>query len=263
MPYDAQHALEHPEVAAWALGALDPDDRAAFEEHLQSCEHCQAEAAEFAPVAEGLKFAAPAVEAPADLEFKTVAAVQYAAMAESRTEPEPEPGSRPELVPKPSSTGKASRWWHLRWTNPLMSVATALGAAALTAAVFIGVQLSQVAAPAVVASFDLKAQPGQHGSATAALRDGTGGYAIQLTVKNLPKLRNGQFYECWYAGQNNRPRHPELIAAGTFAARNGTFNMWSAADPAEFKIMQITAEQPGNASQHGKIILSGITQAST
>ena len=261
MPYDAQHALEHPEVAAWVLGALDPDDLAAFEEHLQYCEQCQAEAAEFAPVGEGLKFAAPAVTPPADLELKTVSAVQYAAMAQWRTEPEP--GSRPELVPKPSSTGKASRWWHLHWTNPLLSVVTALGAAALTAAAFIGVQLSQIAAPAVVASFDLKAQPGQHGSAMAAARDVTGGYAIQLTVKNLPKLRNGQFYECWYAGQNNRPGNPELITAGTFAASNGTFNMWSAADPAKFKTMQITVEQAGNASQPGKIILSGIAQAST
>ena len=26
MPYDAQHALEHPEVGAWVLGALDADD---------------------------------------------------------------------------------------------------------------------------------------------------------------------------------------------------------------------------------------------
>ena len=33
--------------------------------------------------------------------------------------------------------------------------------------------------------------------------------------------------------------------------------MWSAADPAKFKIMQITAEQPGDAGQHGQVILSG------
>ena len=82
-------------------------------------------------------------------------------------------------------------------------------------------------------------------------------------MKNLPKLRNGQFYECWYADLNNRPGNPERITAGTFAASNGTFNMWSAADPAKFTTMQITAEQAGNASQHGKIILSGIAQAST
>jgi hypothetical protein len=262
MPYDAQHALEHPEVAGWALGALDSDDLAAFEEHLQSCEQCQTEAAEFAPVAEGLMFAAPAAEPPDDLELKTVAAVQYAVMAASRAEPAPAPAPAVATAPgpKPSSASKASRWWHVHWTNPLLSVVTALGAAAVTAAGFIGVQVSQVAAPAVAASFNLKAQPGQTGSATATARHANGGWEIQLTARHLPKLGQSQFYECWYAGRNNRPGHLELITAGTFVGSNGTFTMWSAADPATFKIMQITIEEPGNASQHGKVILQGVAQ---
>jgi hypothetical protein len=33
--------------------------------------------------------------------------------------------------------------------------------------------------------------------------------------------------------------------------------MWSAADPRSFPTMQITAEQPGDAGQHGQVILSG------
>jgi hypothetical protein len=39
-----------------------------------------------------------------------------------------------------------------------------------------------------------------------------------------------------------------------------TLNMWSAADPARFKVMQITLERPGDAGQHGQVILSGIAQ---
>ena len=208
---------------------------------------------------EASHFAAPAAEPPPDLEFKTLAAVQYAVMAESQTQPEAP--SEP-AAPKPSSAGKASRWWHLHWTNPLLSVVTALGAAAVTAAAFIGVQVFQASAPAVAASFSLHAQPGQSGSATATVRHADGGWEIKLTVKDLKKLGPDQFYECWYAGPNNRPGHPQLITAGTFAGSNGTFNMWSAADPAKYKIMQITAEQPGNASQHGKVILSGTAQTS-
>ena len=117
MPYDAQHALEHPEGAAWALGALDPDDAAEFGEHLQFCDRCQAEVAEFAPVANSLALAAPAAEPPDDLEYKTLAAVQYAVMAEGRTEPEAATPASPALTiasePKPNSTSTASRWWHL------------------------------------------------------------------------------------------------------------------------------------------------------
>ena len=109
------------------LGASDSNDLAAFEEHLQSCEQCQTEAAEFAPVVEGLKFAAPAVEPPDDLERKTVAAVQYAVLAARRAEPEPTPAPAVANAPgpKPSSTSKARRSWHRHWTNPLLSVATA------------------------------------------------------------------------------------------------------------------------------------------
>ena len=140
---------------------------------------------------------------------------------------------------------------------------TALGAAVVTAAAFLGVQVFRATAPAVAASFSLHAQPGQSGSAMATARHADGGWAIQLTVKDLRKLGPGQFYQCWYAGPGSRPGHLDLITAGTFAASNGTFSMWSAADPDEYTTMQITAGQPGNASPHGKLILSGTTRASS
>jgi hypothetical protein len=97
MPYDAQHALEHPETAAWALGALDPGDAAAFEEHMQSCQQCQEQAAEFAPVVRSIALAAPADIPPPDLLAKTLAGVRRAALAEGPAEPKPEPDPWPEL----------------------------------------------------------------------------------------------------------------------------------------------------------------------
>lgn len=209
-------------------------------------------------MARSLALAAPAAEPPPDLELKTLAAVQYAVTAERRTQPGP--AAQPEAAaPKPSPAAKASRWWHLHWTNPLLPVATALGGAAVTAAAFIGVQVTATA-PAVAASFSLHAQPGQTGSGTATVRYADGGSEVQLTVKDLNKLGPDQFYECWYAGPTSRPGHPDLITAGTFAGSNGTFSMWTAADPDRYKIMEITAEQPGNIGQHGKVILSGTAQ---
>jgi len=262
MAYDAQHALDHPEVAGWALGALDPDDMPAFEEHLRSCEQCQAQVAEFTAVAKSLALAAPAAEPPAGLELKVVAAVQYAVMADSAatSTAAPAPTTVAQAEPKPNSSAKAHRWWHLHWTNPLYA---ALAAAAVTAAAFLGSTLFQTA-PAPAATIKLTAQPGFTGSGLATARHTEGGFEIRLTVKDLPVQGPGQFYECWYAGPNNRPGHPELITAGTFVVNGSgsqTLNMWSAADPAKFKIMQITLEQPGNASQHGKVILSGTAEA--
>jgi hypothetical protein len=37
-------------------------------------------------------------------------------------------------------------------------------------------------------------------------------------------------------------------------------SMWTAADPRQFRTMEITAESPGDASQHGRVILSGVAR---
>ncbi len=244
MPSDVNHALEHPDAAGWVLGALDPADAHAFEAHLRSCEACQATVAGFEPVARGLRIAAPAAEPPADLQARTVAAVQYAVMA----------AGRPEQAP-----GKASRWWHLHWSNPFLPLFTAVAAAVVTAGAFIGVLIVQSAAPALAASYVLTPSPGLAGSATATARDVAGGYQIQLTAKDLPKLGPGEFFECWYADPDSRPGHPDLISGGTFSG-DGTFTMWTAADPGAYKVMKITVEKAGTGSQQGQVILSGTAQ---
>ena len=38
--------------------------------------------------------------------------------------------------------------------------------------------------------------------------------------------------------------------------------MWSAANPQVFKTMQMTAERPGDAGQHGQVILTGTARRS-
>jgi hypothetical protein len=252
MVYDARHALEHPEVAGRALGSLDPDEVAAFEQHLQTCEQCRGEVAEFTPVAESLALAAPAAEPPGDLEFKVVAAVRYAAMAESAAvSAVPEaPATTPQTEVKPSATTKARRWWHLDWTNPLLS---ALAAAAVTAAAFLGATLFQ-SAPALAATFTLRPQPGQVGSGTAVARNVAGGFQIKIDLKHLAKLGPGQFYECVYVGQGGR----ELVSGGTFLTSNGTVTMQSAANPSQFRIIQIRREQPGVDVQHAPVVLTGV-----
>jgi hypothetical protein len=98
VPFDMSHALEHPDAAAWALGALDPEDSRSFADHLRSCVQCQELAAGFEFVAEALAHSGPVVGPSADLEARTVAAVQYAVMAASR--------------PTPAGL-KAHSWWHL------------------------------------------------------------------------------------------------------------------------------------------------------
>jgi hypothetical protein len=250
--YDARHALEHPEVAGWALAVLDPDDAAAFKRHLQTCEQCQVEVAEFTPVARSLPLAASAVEPPAGLELAVVAAVQYAAMAQSAaTSPVPEaPATSVQADVKQEATAKDRRWWHLHSANPLFA---ALAAAAVTAAAFLGATFFE-SAPALAATFTLHPQPGQIGSATAAARRVTGGYQIKINLKHLARLSPGQFYECVYVGQGGG----ELVSGGTFSTGNGTVTMQSAANPGEFRMIEIRREQPGVDVQHAPVVLTGI-----
>jgi hypothetical protein len=228
MVYDARHALEHPEVAGWALGSLDPGDVPAFEQHLQTCEQCRGEVAEFTPVAESLALAAPAVEPPAGFELKVVAAVQYAAMAESAATvsavPEPLAATTRADV-KPGTPAKTRRWWHLHWTSP----------------------------PACRPGRrrgDRGCLPRRH---TVRVSTGTGRHLHPPPAARTSRLGHGQFYECVYLGHGGG----ELVSAGTFLTSNGPVTLRSAANPREFRIIQIRREQPGVDVQDAPVVLTG------
>ena len=225
---------EHPDAAGWVLGLLEPDDSVRYEEHLRSCQQCQLAVAEVGPAARLLQAALPAIELmddaepPADLGQRIVARVEQAARRATRR----------------------------RRGVRLIAVAAAVIIAAVVA-VTIGVTGP---APALAFSFSLHAPPGGAASAAVTAQQTGDGFSIRLAVQHLPPLPAGLFYECWYAGPDNRPGQPDLITAGTFivdSRGDATVQMWSAADPRRFPTMQITAERPGDAAQHGQIVLSG------
>lgn len=61
------HTQFQENLPAYALGALDPEELAALEEHLQTCEICRAELAEYQRVSSGLMAALPPVPPPASV----------------------------------------------------------------------------------------------------------------------------------------------------------------------------------------------------
>jgi hypothetical protein len=80
-----------PEVAAWLLGCMEPDDGLRFGDHLMSCGTCRLSAAELEPAAELLlgsysvsrPAADPGLSAgsrlPAGLQARTLARIRQAA----------------------------------------------------------------------------------------------------------------------------------------------------------------------------------------
>jgi anti-sigma-K factor RskA len=248
MPPDAIGELGHPEAAAWALGALDPGEAERFQAHLQSCGGCGIAVAEFEQVARALAHPPPELEPPPDLQARTLASVRSAVMSARQAQPNPQPGP-----------AKASRWRHWHWSFPVFSVAAALGAT-VVAIVVVLAQVVQTAPAQAQTVIPLHAASGSAASGQATAVHSDGGWSIRLTVHHLPPLGPGRFYECWYAGPDNRPGHPELITAGTFTVGpggTGSFTMWRAANPHVFKTMQITAERSGDPGQHGQVILAG------
>jgi len=238
---DALAEAGHEDAAGWVLGILDPADHERFEAHLASCQSCQETVAELGAPAAMLKAALPVmetlpgIEPPAELRARTLAAVEQAARKSTR------------------------RRWTPRRTISAAAVAVIAAVTAIVAS------LVTSAAPALAFTIPLHATTyGGAASGSAVAHHTADGWSIQLSVNHLKPLPSGQFYECWYAGPGNRPGHPDLITAGTFTVNpsgSATLQMWSAADPHSFPVMQITAEQPGDASQHGQIILSGKARA--
>jgi len=66
----------HELVAAYALDALDADERRDYEAHLAGCEQCRTTLAELAETTGALALAAPATDPPVDLRGRILAAAR-------------------------------------------------------------------------------------------------------------------------------------------------------------------------------------------
>ena len=100
MQPEGQVDLAHPEAADWVLGTLESAESEEFQRHLTGCGHCQLAVAEFGHIGRILQHLPPTVEAPPDLEARTIASVLAAAA-----------GDRPEMqaAAGPGATAQATQ----------------------------------------------------------------------------------------------------------------------------------------------------------
>jgi hypothetical protein len=99
---------------------------------------------------------------------------------------------------------------------------------------------------------------GQPPEGATARQDTSGSWTISLTVSHLKSFGDSQWYTCWYLSRNG-----QVTSAGTFLVRDSgswTFPMTSAADPHDFRTMEITLGPPSKSGElAGPVILSGQT----
>ena len=286
-----QADLAHPEAADWMLGALPPAGAEEFQRHLTSCGHCQLAVTELGRIGRILRHLPPAVEPPPGLEARIVAGIRAAAAKPGPPVPRPHiqlpppelasvyrtsPGTHRPLVKLAEDEPAEAAVKVNRPVRPRRRyrryAATGVVAVAATAAALVflpGISGSTSAeAPAVTGSasalslvvIPLHSTSGTATSGRATARHLPGGWSIQLTVTGLEQLAPGEFYECWYSGARTASGHPILISAGTFTVgRAGSADvlMRTAADPAQFRTIEITAESRGEAGQQSQVILSG------
>jgi anti-sigma factor RsiW len=181
----------HDLVAAYALDAVDDDERMAFERHLETCDRCRNELASLRDTTASLAYAAAPAAPPPELRER----ILDTARAE-----------RPNVVPlRP----RRSR------TTAVLGVATAVAAAVAIGLGIWNVSLhnslddkdAALAATnrALIVVGDAKALRHDLSGASGQLVVASSGKAA-LVVCNLPKAPSGKTYQAWVlTGDNPTP----------------------------------------------------------
>jgi anti-sigma-K factor RskA len=217
----------HGDLAAWLLGELDHDSERSFREHLLHCDACREEATELDSMPGMLATAAPPFTVPADLEARTLAAIEQAA-------------------------GTRRRRRRLGWRLPI-----AVGAVTAAAAA--------VAAVAVVVPgdrgdrFALESVRGEAVDVAATVQVTDVGREVTLDISRLRDPRPKGLYELWFVAPDDTRRRPNRISAGTFhpdADGTGRVRLLAAADPQRYPRLSVTLEpNDGNPRWTGKEVL--------
>jgi anti-sigma factor RsiW len=209
------------DTGAYVLGALDERGRAAFEEHLRTCEGCREEVEELRVAADALPLAAEQVVPPPTLRDRVMAVVREEAAVLAAAGPEADAPPAAPAHPSPAATGPASAarpgrgapWWRraLPALRPLP--AAALAAVLLGLGVLAGAQLSGGGdGEARVVTAEVAAPSAR---AEVVVEDDR----ARLVVAGLPAAPRGQVYQVWVQRPGGDPAPTDALFRTTAGGR--------------------------------------------
>ena len=219
----------HELTPGYALDALDPEERSAYEAHLGGCESCQRELASFWETTEALAIAASG-PAPSP-------ALRERILAEARAEPQ---------VVVPLELARSRR------TAPVLAAVAAVAAVVALAVGLWATSLSsdldearaalerEQAAAAVLADPDARTVALQEGAGRLVV--GSDGRAV-LVLDELDPAPSGKTYEMWIVAGGTPAR------AGLFPGRDGidVVALDGVVDGGD--VVAVTVEPKGGADQ--------------
>jgi anti-sigma-K factor RskA len=165
------------DVAAYALGALEPAEAEAFARHLETCAVCRDELEAFQQVVDLLPMTAPPFKASPKLRRRVRRAIA--------DEPHPTPGA----------ASAPRRSWRPDWLpRPVLGVAAGL--------VVIAVALVIVLSGGGSSSRVVQAQVTGHGSASLKIS----GHRGELIVQHFAAPPSGKIYEVWLVHGKQAPQ---------------------------------------------------------
>jgi anti-sigma-K factor RskA len=217
-----EQELVHEQVAAYALDALDDDERETFERHLATCEQCRADIGGFREAAALMAVDADPVDPPPELRGR----ILEAARAE-----------RPNVVPLRRRTT----------ARPLVWFATAAAAAAVVLAVWGGIKTHDLSNERSARQADRQALAvlADPNAQLTALKGGNGTLAVApdgsavLAVSSLSPAPSGKTYEAWVI-KGSKPARAGLLRGG-----DGTSTLVLGQPVPKGAVVAVTVERSG------------------
>jgi anti-sigma-K factor RskA len=199
----------HPNLAAFVLDGLEPEEAAEVRRHLASCPRCQDEVRELRKVNRALEAAPPPADPPSYLKEGILSRVRAERLSVSEKE-EPQ-GSTFEDRTGSSRTSRFNRLKDLRVVLPS-------AAAAIVAFVALGLFFGFLREEPPVATIQLVPTPQEAAGlkgywGVAEIRpQPSGNQQVELKLNNFEEPRPNSYYEMWFVSGEKR------ISAGSFTS---------------------------------------------
>ena len=219
-------------TAAYLLGALDENERTAFEDHLAGCPACRDEVQHLLPAARALPISVEPVDPPPALKARIMAEVEREASLLAAAGPE---ADRP-----PAPARRRLRLPSLRVPR---LVPAAVAAALLVVGVGIGIGVTQLSSgpDRTIQAQVLKTSNGQRANAELEIN----GDEARLVARGLPAPPTGRLYQVWLKRDGHAP---EPTAALFMPSRDGTATASVPGSLDDVDQVMVTDEPDGGSS---------------